>query len=103
MSDQPNEVLQAVKFEGSAAKPELWNRDAAKEIAAAEGIADLTNEHWAIVEYFHDYFAEYGAAPGLRRVSRDTGIAVETINRLFDPSPLAIAMRIAGLSTRPRI
>lgn len=103
MSDQPNEILQAVKFEGSAVKPELWNREAAKQIAATEGIADLTDEHWVIVEYFRNYFAEYGAAPGLRRVSRDTGISLETIDRLFDPAPLAIVMRIAGLSTRPVI
>jgi len=100
MSD---DTKQSVRYEGYGIKPDEWTREAAKKLALEAGITDLTEDHWKVVDYFRQYFQDWGAAPGLRRASRDLGIDMDTISRLFAPNPLANVMKVAGMSTKPRI
>ena len=37
--------------EGFFTRPEQWTKDIAVELAAAEGLADLTPKHWQVLEF----------------------------------------------------
>lgn len=86
-----------VDDEGFLQQPELWNEDVAQLFASAEGIAEMTPEHWAVVKYIRDYWVEHGTAPLIRKITQTTGINLRTIYHLFTSGPAKGACKVAGL------
>jgi TusE/DsrC/DsvC family sulfur relay protein len=79
-------------------EPEKWNRKVAEELARSEeNIENLTEEHWIVINYIRDYFEQYGIAPIVRRLCKQTGFDVNYINQLFPSGPAKGACKIAGL------
>ncbi|HHY25151.1 MAG TPA: TusE/DsrC/DsvC family sulfur relay protein [Desulfitobacterium dehalogenans] len=74
-----------------------WNEDVAKALAPNEDVEELTEEHWRVINYLRDYFDQYGVAPMVRKLLKDTGYDQKTIYNLFPTGPGKGACKIAGL------
>ncbi|VFU17114.1 Sulfite reductase, dissimilatory-type subunit gamma [anaerobic digester metagenome] len=83
--------------DGFIIDPEEWTEEVARVFAANEGISDLTDEHWKIINYLHEYYAENQIAPMIRKLCKDTGFSLKRIYELFPSGPAKGACRIAGL------
>jgi TusE/DsrC/DsvC family sulfur relay protein len=81
---------------GYLADRSQWNREIAAELAKEEGIDDLTEEHWKVIEFIEKDFAEKHAIPGMRRLNKVGGIPTKDLYRLFPGGPIKKASRIAG-------
>lgn len=83
--------------DGFIQQPELWDEELAKELAKTEGVEELTEDHWKVVNYLRNYYLEYGIAPMVRKLCKDTGYDLKTIYELFPSGPAKGACKIAGL------
>ena len=86
-----------VDEDGFLQEPDLWNETAARDLAASEGVAQMTEAHWAIVNYLRNYYLQFGAAPMVRKVAKETGYSLARIYELFPSGPAKGACRVAGL------
>lgn len=74
-----------------------WNEDVAKYLAEQEGISELGEDHWKLIEYLKKYFEEYGIAPMVRKMTKESGYTLKEIYDLFPSGPAKGACKIAGL------
>ncbi|MFM9412851.1 TusE/DsrC/DsvC family sulfur relay protein [Peptococcus simiae] len=74
-----------------------WNEDVAKYLAEQEGISELNEDHWKLIEYLKNYFKEYGIAPMVRKMTKESGYSLKQIYDLFPSGPAKGACKIAGL------
>ncbi|MEA4902752.1 TusE/DsrC/DsvC family sulfur relay protein [Desulfitobacterium sp.] len=74
-----------------------WNEDVAKALAPNEDVPELTEEHWKVINYLRDYYDQFGVAPMVRKLLKDTGYDQKTIYELFPTGPGKGACKIAGL------
>jgi tRNA 2-thiouridine synthesizing protein E len=74
-----------------------WNEEIAKELALLEGINQLTEDHWKVINYMRKEFKEKGDAPSIRRLTKESGIDTKTLYALFPKGPAKKAAKIAGL------
>ncbi len=86
-----------VNDEGFMTDPAEWNKDIAEEIAREEGLAELTAEHWKIIEYCRQAAASSGKAPTLRNITNNAGVPTKDLFSLFPKGPAKKVARIAGL------
>jgi tRNA 2-thiouridine synthesizing protein E len=86
-----------VNEEGFLTDPGEWNKDIAVEIAKEEGIAELTPEHWKIIEYCRQSAAASGKAPTLRNITNNAGVSTKDLFALFPKGPAKKVARISGL------
>lgn len=86
-----------VNEEGFLLDPNVWNREIAEEIARREGIPELTEAHWKIIEFCRASASETGAAPTLREITTGTGISTKELFSLFPKGPAKKVAKIAGL------
>jgi TusE/DsrC/DsvC family sulfur relay protein len=88
-----------VDEDGFLQELDKWNRDFAQALATAEGIeGQLSGEHWKVIEYLREYYAEYGIAPMIRKLCKDTGFNLKKIYELFPSGPAKGACKLAGLA-----
>ncbi|WP_444913342.1 TusE/DsrC/DsvC family sulfur relay protein [Microbulbifer sp. ANSA003] len=80
-----------------------WSRDAALQLANAEGI-ELTEEHWQVIELLQEFYREFELSPAMRPLVKYIGqhLGAEKgrsiyLMQLFPPSPAKVASKIAGL------
>ncbi len=74
-----------------------WNEDVAKYLAKEEGIDELNEDHWKLINYLKGYFTEYGIAPMVRKMTKESGYSLKEIYDLFPSGPAKGACKIAGL------
>jgi len=93
--------------EGYLAHPADWNEDIARVLAAGEDI-QLTDEHWKVIRFMRQYFADHGIAADARFVIKyladEVGYGSQARARLFQLFPYGYvkqACKIAGMK-RPR-
>jgi dissimilatory sulfite reductase related protein len=91
----------AVDAEGFFADPAQWTEAMAPQIAAAEGIAELTDRHWQVVKFMRHEYEEKGAAPNVRALARTADIPIKELYQLFPKGPAKLAAKIAGVP-KPR-
>ncbi len=87
-----------VDEDGFMVNPEDWNEDVAKALATTEDVADITEEHWKVINYLRDYFKQYGIAPMIRKLCKETGFPLKKIYELFPSGPAKGACKVAGLA-----
>ncbi len=100
MTDQKIQVGGAdVEFDpdGFMLEPGLWNDAVASAIAREEGIDEMSEEHWKIVNFIREYWKEHDLAPPVRLVCQQCGVSVRQIYKLFTSGPARGACRVAGL------
>ncbi|HYG85545.1 MAG TPA: TusE/DsrC/DsvC family sulfur relay protein [Azospirillum sp.] len=81
----------------------LWSEDLANMIAEKEGVP-MTPEHWEVVNFLREYYAEYQIAPAIRvltkaltkKLGADKG-SNKYLYELFPYGPAKQACKIAGL------
>ncbi|HHW44245.1 MAG: TusE/DsrC/DsvC family sulfur relay protein [Thermoanaerobacteraceae bacterium] len=83
--------------DGFIVDPELWNEDVAKAFAATEGIQELTDDHWKVINYLRDYYKQFQIAPMIRKLCKETGFSLKYIYELFPSGPAKGACKLAGL------
>ena len=76
---------------------EGWSRDVAWLIAHGTVPGGLRQDHWKIIDYLRSYYLKFGMVPPIRKLSRDTGIRLSYIYRLFPAGVARGACRIAGI------
>jgi TusE/DsrC/DsvC family sulfur relay protein len=87
-----------VDEDGFIADPTVWNDDLAVFMAdTAEDIHELTPDHWKVIHYLHKYYGDFGVAPMVRRLCKETGCTIDRIYELFPSGPAKGACKIAGL------
>jgi tRNA 2-thiouridine synthesizing protein E len=86
-----------VDEDGFLQEPERWNKDVAAALAKTEGVEELTDEHWQVVNFLREYYVEYQVAPMIRKLCKSTGFKLNKIYELFPSGPAKGACKIAGL------
>jgi len=74
-----------------------WDEAIAKALADAEGIKELTEEHWKVIRYLRSYYLQFGIAPMIRKLTKETGFPLKHIYELFPTGPAKGACKLAGL------
>jgi len=91
----------AIKIEidddGFMQNPELWNEDIAKALATTEGVENMTEEHWKLVNYLREYYLKFGIAPMIRKLCKETDLPLKKIYEMFPSGPAKGACKVAGL------
>ena len=86
-----------VDEDGFLQDPGLWNDDVAKDFMSTEGITELTEDHWKVIHYIRNYYLQFGIAPMVRKVCKQTGFTLKEIYNLFPSGPAKGACKLAGL------
>jgi tRNA 2-thiouridine synthesizing protein E len=87
----------ALDADGNLANPNDWNEEIGREIAAIEGIPELTAQHWAVINFMRTVFEKESDSPSIRRLTKESGVDTKTLYQLFPKGPAKKAARIAGL------
>ncbi len=85
--------------EGFLVNPSDWNKDLAAEIAREEGISELTEDHWKVIE-FSRLRRSSGAAPTLRQITKGAGVPTKQLFTLFLKGPAKKLLRFPAWETR---
>lgn len=83
--------------DGFLVNPEDWNEDVVKAFAALEDVSELTEDHWKLIDYLRNYYKQFGIAPMIRKMCKDTGFTLKQIYDLFPSGPAKGACKLAGL------
>lgn len=87
-----------VDEDGFIQEPDRWSEDLAKALAKTEEeLNDLTPEHWKVINYLRTYYKQFGVAPMIRKLCKETGYQLKYIYELFPSGPAKGACKIAGL------
>jgi tRNA 2-thiouridine synthesizing protein E len=66
-------------------------------LAQEEGIGELTEGHWKVLNFLRKDYSEKGTMPTIRRVKNAGGIPTKDLYDLFPGGPLKKSSKIAGL------
>ncbi len=94
---QVGDMTLEIDEDGFIQQPDLWNKDVAAALGKTEGVDELTDDHWKVVDYLREYYLEYGVAPMIRRLCKSTGFKLKEIYELFPSGPAKGACKVAGL------
>ena len=83
--------------DGFIQDPDLWDEAVARALAETESVNDMSDEHWKVVNYLREYYLEFGIAPMIRKLCKETGFKLKKIYELFPSGPAKGACKIAGL------
>lgn len=86
-----------VDEDGFIQQPEVWNEELALALARTDGVSELTDQHWKVVNYIRDYYREFEIAPMIRKLCKQTGFSLREIYDLFPSGPAKGACKVAGL------
>lgn len=86
-----------VDGDGFLQDPSVWTQEVARLFATTDGTGEMTDEHWAVVQYIREYWEENDLAPMVRKICQHTGLRLKQIYELFPMGPAKGACRIAGL------
>jgi tRNA 2-thiouridine synthesizing protein E len=87
----------AIDTDGNLVNNNDWNEDIAKELAKEEGIGELTEKHWKVINFMRKVFSETGDSPSIRKLTKESGVDTKELYALFPKGPAKKAARIAGL------
>lgn len=87
--------------EGFFTDPTQWTEAMAPELAASEGIDELTDAHWIVIRFMRSEYFDKGTGPTVRALGKTSGVTVKELYQLFPKGPAKIAAKIAGIP-KPR-
>jgi tRNA 2-thiouridine synthesizing protein E len=88
-----------VDEDGFLQELDKWNENFALAYAKEEGIdGSLTEEHWKVINYLRNYYQQFGIAPMIRKLCKETGFDLKKIYQLFPSGPAKGACKLAGLA-----
>lgn len=74
-----------------------WDKEVAMELAKQEGIEELTDRHWIVINFMRNEYETKGDAPSIRKLTKESGVETKELYKLFPKGPAKKAARIAGL------
>jgi len=83
--------------DGFIQDPDNWDQPVALSLAETEGVHDMTDEHWKVVNYLREYYLQFSMAPMIRKLCKETGFPLKKIYELFPSGPAKGACKVAGL------
>ena len=83
--------------DGFIQDPNEWDEEVAKDLAETEGVTEMTEDHWKLVNYLRDYYLKNGIAPMVRKLCKETGFKLKYVYKLFPSGPAKGACKVAGL------
>ncbi|OPZ22039.1 MAG: Sulfite reductase, dissimilatory-type subunit gamma [candidate division BRC1 bacterium ADurb.BinA364] len=83
--------------DGFIQDPSAWDEAVANDIAKTEGVEAMSEDHWKLVNYLRNYYQEYGIAPMIRKLCKETGFKLKDVYDLFPSGPAKGACKVAGL------
>lgn len=86
-----------VDEDGFIQEPDKWSEALAEAIARTEEVDTLNEDHWKVIHYLRNYYAQFGIAPMIRKLCKETGFQLKYIYELFPSGPAKGACKIAGL------
>ncbi|MEZ5175386.1 MAG: TusE/DsrC/DsvC family sulfur relay protein [Acidimicrobiia bacterium] len=86
-----------IDAEGFMTEYDEWDETLARELAAQIGIDELTDRHWAVLQFLREDYAERGETPTLRRVSTVGAVPTKELFTLFPKKPARKMAYVAGL------
>jgi dissimilatory sulfite reductase related protein len=91
-------VTVQVNDEGFMTNSAEWTKEIAVEMAKEEGIAELTADHWKVIDFSRQSAAASGGtSPTLRTITTGCGISTKDLFALFPKGPAKKVAKIAGL------
>jgi len=91
--------LTAIAFneEGFMTDPNQWTKEIADVLAKQEGIENLTENHWKIIDFCRETGMVSGKSPTLRQITSGTSISTKELFALFPKGPAKKVAKISGL------
>jgi tRNA 2-thiouridine synthesizing protein E len=87
-----------INEEGFLIDPAVWNAEIAKVLAKAEeGLENLTEEHWTVINFIREHYLQTNLAPMVRSICKSTNLPLKRIYELFPSGPAKGACKLAGL------
>jgi dissimilatory sulfite reductase related protein len=86
-----------VDEDGFLEEPGIWNEAVAKDFCVSEGVGELTENHWKVINYLRNYYLQFGIAPMIRKLCKETGFKLNEIYEMFPSGPAKGACKLAGL------
>jgi TusE/DsrC/DsvC family sulfur relay protein len=86
-----------VDEDGFLDDPQIWNQEVALDFASSEGVTELTEAHWKVINFIRNYYLQFGIAPMIRKLCKETGFKLNEIYALFPSGPAKGACKLAGL------
>ncbi len=87
-----------VNDEGFMTDATEWNKDIAAAIAVEEGIPELTDNHWKVIDWARDQAKNANwKSPTLRQITTGTGVNTKELFALFPKGPAKKVARVSGL------
>ena len=86
-----------VDEDGFLENPEIWNEEVAKDFMTEEGVTELTPDHWKVINMLRNHYTQFGIAPMIRKLCKETGFKLADIYKLFPSGPAKGACKLAGL------
>ena len=83
--------------EGFMTDPNEWTPEIAETLAKEEGIDELTDRHWVVINFVRDEFEKTGKSPTLRAIGKRSGVNTKELYALYPKGPAKKVARIAGL------
>ena len=92
-------VLEMVELneEGFLVNQADWSKEFAIEAAKQEGIPELTDDHWRVIDFCRNHAEGSGASPTLRQITKGAGVPTKQLFSLFPKGPAKKVAKIAGL------
>lgn len=86
----------AVDDEGFMTKYDEWDEDLGAALAKEIDV-DMTDEHWTVIRFLRNDYAEQGETATIRRVASGSGVDARRLFALFPKKPAKKMAYIAGL------
>ncbi len=86
-----------VNDEGFMTNPAEWEKGMAVELAKEEGIGELNESHWKVIDFCRKEGMTSGKAPTLRQITTGTGLTTKELFGLYPKGPAKKVARISGL------
>ena len=97
----PNTTLGGSEIEidedGFIQQPDKWSEAVAEDLAKTENASPMGEEAWKVVNYLRKYYLDFGIAPPIRMMCKQTGFNLKYIYQLVPSGPAKGACKIAGL------
>jgi dissimilatory sulfite reductase related protein len=90
-----------VDAEGFLMDAAQWNEQIAQAIAHDNGIEELTDRHWQVIDFMRKTYLESGSAPSIRSLGKTSGVPIKELYELFPKGPAKLAAKIGGVP-KPR-
>jgi len=86
--------------EGFMINKDEWSKEIALEIASEEGLSELNDTHWKVIDYLRGVYEKTGSLPTIRAIKKSGVVTIKEFYALFPGAPLKLASKISGL-TKP--